>query len=153
MIRNTICNTYRIFWIVFFLSCLALFLHFFCSAVITYFQYPISTKISYTTEARLNFPSVTICNYNKVTASYLAKKNDQMLHATIDYFNNLGQKRTEELSAYMKTVGLAEIYQEAAPTFNATYLWCTFPGVSIGDGCRLPEGKHNILHGMEFFSQ
>ena len=76
-----------------------------------------------------------------------------MLNATIDYFNSLGQKRTEELSAYMKTVGLTEIYQEAAPTFNATYLWCTFPGVSIGDGCRLPEGKHNILHGMEFFSQ
>ena len=130
----------------FFLGCMALFLYFLCQAVIKYFDRPINTKFTYSTQAKLNFPSVTICNYNIITASYLAEKNDAMLNATVPFLGQtpsatgLAEPTPEQLE-YMKTLDAAEVYSEGAHQFQPTFLSCTFPGVqSQFLSCELPDG-------------
>jgi hypothetical protein len=136
--------------VIFFLGCAALFLYFFVEAWILYFQYPVSTKFTYNTESALDFPSVTLCNYNKVTGTYLARKNDPLLNATVAYLDSNGaQPLSVELAEYMKTIDAQEFYTEAAHPFESMFRLCTFVGleVDVADvepggppGCLFPKG-------------
>ena len=134
---------FRGVWITFFLGCFALFTYFLCVAWIKYFDYPVATKLTYTTQAKLDFPSVTICNFNVITASYLAKKNDPMLNDTIEYLSFSVNDRiaSQELLEYMKTIDSEELYTKGAHQFEGTFLSCTYPEVQDDFfSCNLPDG-------------
>ena len=120
-------------------------MYFLCHAFIKYFDYPVSTKLVYNTEAKLVFPSVTICNYNQITAEYLAMKNNALLNDSVDFlsqaFNPFTPTPTVSLEVldYMKTVDSAEFYSQGAHQMSDVYFYCRFPGV-ISISCDLPEG-------------
>ena len=136
-------SIFRGVWITCFVGYFALFTYFLCVAFIKYFNYPVTTKLTYTTQAKLEFPSVTICNFNLITASYLAKKNDPMLNATIEYlsFSINDQIASPELLEYMKTIDSEELYIKGAHQFEGTFLSCRYPQVQDDfPSCNIPDG-------------
>jgi hypothetical protein len=134
----------RIAWVIIFLGCVALFLYFLCHAFIKYFKYPVTTTVTYEHKSKLDFPSVTICNYNLITATYLARKNDPMLNASVE-FASLRENPfletpdlSKELADFMKTVDAEEFFSQGAHQMHI-YRDCAYPD-GIDETCDFSNG-------------
>ena len=57
---------------------------YFADAVICYYQYPTSTSVEYKQESLLEFPSVTLCNYNVMRKSLIDSFNDSTGDLVLD---------------------------------------------------------------------
>ena len=70
-----------------FLIALVAYFFYFATAIIYYYRYPVSTSVEYKLESSLDFPSVTICNYNIIRKSFIDSFNDSTGQLVLDIIN------------------------------------------------------------------
>lgn len=57
--------SHRIIWLVCIVSCVGIFVYQAMDRLVTYFQYPSNVNLKVVYTRNIEFPAVTICNYNK----------------------------------------------------------------------------------------
>ena len=69
--------------------CVALgaFLYYFISGLLRFYTYPVSTNLEYKLQSDLEFPSVTLCNYNIIRRSYMDSLNDPRFQQVVNVVN------------------------------------------------------------------
>ena len=114
-----------------FLAALGMLLRYIWTGFACYYSYPVSTKVEYISERRMEFPSVTICNYNFVRKSYLDTLDNQATEMVLDMLNPITTRQDltdPGIIAQLKSVDMERVGAEAAHQKQDMFLECSFMG-------------------------
>ena len=78
---------FRFLWLFLFLGAAGGFLYYFITGIQRYRSFRVITNVDYQSQGILEFPSVTICNYNLIKKSYVTAKNDPFYSTVVDYLD------------------------------------------------------------------
>ena len=70
-----------------FFVALCVFVVYFVFGLMRFYSRPVSTKVEYRATREIEFPSVTICNYNYVRKTYVEEENDPKIYLATDIVN------------------------------------------------------------------
>ena len=70
-----------------FLGALGAFLFYFITGTQRFLRYEVATTLDYRTQSAIEFPSVTLCNYNNIRNSYIQALNDPFYYDIVNIFN------------------------------------------------------------------
>ena len=126
---NVIC--FRSIWICGFLAMFCLHGFFFISSVRHFFSYPVSTVIEYKQQAEMDFPSVTLCNYNMINKSYIDQQNEFIQkisrHFSLHQYSSLDLADPTIIKKVL-SVNQTEIFTNGAHSLEDTFFDCSFNG-------------------------
>ena len=74
-------------WLLLFLAAVNAFLFYFITGIRRYLDFKVATNLDYWSEGEIEFPSVTICNYNLARKSYFADHPDPFYSSVLDFMD------------------------------------------------------------------
>ena len=105
-----------------------LFIYFLYTGLNRYCEHPVNTIVEYKRENEMDFPSVTLCNFNYINKSYVLDQDEfvQKVASILSLFPQEINWHDPNFIAGMKTFGLDRVGKDAAHSLDQTFSSCSF---------------------------
>ena len=126
-----------------FIGAAASFLLYFIGGIERYRNFNVTTNLDYRSEDTMEFPSVTICNFNYARKSYFTEKNDPMYTAVGDLLDRYTPSDVDitdpEIKQALESIYTMEVGFDASHHTDM-FLNCDFHSQDSSDlPCQFPE--------------
>ena len=115
-------------WVVAFLTVLCIFLYFLYSSLQRYYEFPVNTIVEFKQQTEMDFPSVTLCNFNVANISYV-QHQDEIIQKTLSLISqyptyvNLSERSVQEM---LSSISMPEQKYKGAHSLEETFLSCQY---------------------------
>ena len=124
---------FRAMWVISFLCLLGWFISYLVDRSLLLASSPVTTKVEVHEQDNLQFPAVTICNYNMLRKSVvLSKPEYHSLAMVLVNWTTMATYDLGVLNPEANFVNMSEFNLLAAHTLESMVLWCTF---MLQSGC------------------
>ena len=123
---------FRVIWGVLFVTAQAACMYYFVNGLIKYYNYPIATKFEYVQVEEIDFPSVTICNYNQIRKSFVEEQNDSVMDSVADLLNPVIEPEdkpdisNEAIKKELQSVNLGTVGVAGGHRLEDMFVECSF---------------------------
>ncbi len=135
---------FRILWTLLFLTALAAFSFYLVSGLLRFYTYPISTNMEYKLHTELDFPSVTLCNYNGMRKSFIESFDDPLVNLAADLLNPFSSTNISSLQPQvkegMRALKMDTIGAQGAHQREDMFIECDFKKANHSHSpCQFPD--------------